>query len=58
MTALRIRAPSVLCLLALPMAAGATDVRFEQGSLIISMQKAYQTQCGAMGSCTGSCSRA
>ncbi|WP_309891475.1 PilC/PilY family type IV pilus protein [Archangium sp.] len=47
MIALRIRALSVLCLLALPMAARATDVRFEQGSLIIPMQKAYQTQCGA-----------
>lgn len=48
MKALRIRPLIVLCLMALPFVAGATDVRFEQGSLIIPMQKAYQTQCGAV----------
>ena len=48
MKALRIRPLIVLCLMTLPFVAGATDVRFEQGSLIIPMQKAYQTQCGAV----------
>ncbi|PTL77429.1 hypothetical protein [Vitiosangium sp. GDMCC 1.1324] len=47
MTALRIRPLLLVCLMLLPVTAGATDVRFEQGSLIIPMQKAYQTQCGA-----------
>ncbi|MFL5353789.1 hypothetical protein [Archangium sp.] len=46
MTALRFRALWLVCLLAFPLAANATDVRFEQGSLIIPMQKAYQSQCG------------
>ncbi|HYO72542.1 MAG TPA: hypothetical protein VEU33_41365 [Archangium sp.] len=48
MKALRIRPLVVLCLMTLPFVAGATDVRFEQGSLIIPMQRAYQTQCGAV----------
>ena len=48
MKALRIRPLVVLCLMTLPFVAGATDVRFEQGSLIIPMQRAYQTNCGAV----------
>ncbi|WP_375765810.1 PilC/PilY family type IV pilus protein [Archangium gephyra] len=48
MKALRIRPLVVLCLMTLPFVASATDVRFEQGSLIIPMQRAYQTQCGAV----------
>ncbi|WNG58880.1 hypothetical protein F0U59_32235 [Archangium gephyra] len=48
MKALRIRPLVVLCLMTLPFVAGATDVRFEQGSLIIPMQRAYQTQCGSV----------
>ena len=32
----------------LPLSAAAADVVFEQGSLIIPMQKAYQPQCGAV----------
>ena len=46
MTALRFRALWLACLLAFPLTANATDVRFEQGSLIIPMQKAYQSECG------------
>ncbi|MCY1077206.1 PilC/PilY family type IV pilus protein [Archangium lansingense] len=48
MKALRIRPLVVLCLMTLPFVAGATEIRFEQGSLIIPMQRAYQTQCGAV----------
>jgi type IV pilus assembly protein PilY1 len=48
MTALSLRRLAVLCLVALPLAASATDVKFEQGSLIIPMQSAYQTECGAV----------
>lgn len=48
MKALRIRPLVVLCLMTLPFVAGATDVRFEQGSLIVPMQRAYQSQCGAV----------
>jgi type IV pilus assembly protein PilY1 len=48
MKALRIRPLVVLCLMTLPFVAGATDVRFEQGSLIIPMQRAYQSQCGTV----------
>ncbi|WP_434380494.1 hypothetical protein [Melittangium boletus] len=50
MKALRIRSLAVMCLLALPMTAGATDLRFEQGSLIIPEQMAYQSRCGAVAS--------
>lgn len=48
MKAHRIKALAVLCLTTLPWAAGATDLRFEQGSLIIPMQRAYQDECGAV----------
>ncbi len=48
MKALPIRLLAVLCLLSLPWPARATEFRFEQGSLIIPMQKAYQTDCGAV----------
>jgi type IV pilus assembly protein PilY1 len=48
MTALSVRRLAVLWLVCLPLAAGATDIRFEQGSLIIPMQRAYQTECGAV----------
>jgi|GEM_PF-2705039 len=50
MKALRIRSLAVLCLLAVPLTASATDVRFEQGSLIIPEQMAYQSRCGAVAS--------
>src|SRR5687768_4780088 len=48
MTALSLRRLAVLCLMALPLAASATEVRFEQGSLIIPMQRAFQRDCGAV----------
>jgi type IV pilus assembly protein PilY1 len=51
MKALRIRSLAVLlCLFVVPLTAGATDVRFEQGSLIIPEQMAYQSRCGTVAS--------
>ena len=48
MNALRLRTVAVLCLLTLPWTASAVELRFEQGSLIIPMQKAYQDDCGVV----------
>lgn len=48
MSPARVRSLAGLLLLVLPLSAGAVDMRFEQGSLIIPMQRAYQSNCGVV----------